>query len=209
MSLTISKQPHWTVPDVRDSEISRGYWKLFSGRCQLSESPRNQKATSLTQSSHLTTANCYFMTRSSLLLMQRCYSSAFACFLGTTSDTLIHPSALAQPIWAGLLRWYLPFVVLFFLSYISLLMMSYHLIWYTVGCIDDRYIFRSNACHLSRATMAIVYAMHSLLDAPLPVGMMHAYMTTLEVAMNKLVVDLSSQFLETHDTKPVSVPSAM
>lgn len=39
------------------------------------------------------------------------------------------------------------------------------------------------------------YSLHTILDAPLPVGLMHSYMTALEERMNKLVVRLSGQFL--------------
>ncbi|KAF8607113.1 hypothetical protein BDV93DRAFT_603777 [Ceratobasidium sp. AG-I] len=155
---------------------------------------------------HLTTTNCYLMTRSSLLLMQRCYPSAFACHLGAMSDELVPSSSLAEPVWAGILRWYLPFVILFFLFYIPLLICFHVYIGRLVNChaLDDC-VQRSV---VPRPLSAFLHSLHSIVDVPLPVGLMHAYMTALEQEMNDLVVRLSVRFLDAAHPAREGAPGA-
>ena len=131
------------------------------------------------------------MTRSSLLLMQRCYPSGFACHLGAMSVGLVPSSSLAEPVWAGILRWYLPFVILFFLLYIPLLI-SFHVY---IGRAMDCRVLDTCASAVYSSVLAFRYSLHSIADVPLPVGLMHAYMTALEEEMNNLVVRLSVRFL--------------
>ncbi|KAG8735615.1 hypothetical protein FRC12_017979, partial [Ceratobasidium sp. 428] len=50
---------------------------------------------------HLTTANCYVMTRTSLLMLQRLHPSVFACCLGSMSGELVDGVELAEPVWVG------------------------------------------------------------------------------------------------------------
>lgn len=150
---------------------------------------------------NLTTANCYMMTRSSLLLLQRCHPSAFACYLGEMSDELTPASVLAEPVWAGLMRWYLPFIGLFFLVYFSLLMTFYNALAPSRGCWSARSFLADATCNSHRWIRALGHAVHSVLNVPVPVGAMHVYMTSLEVEMNKLVVNISTQFLTTGTSK--------
>lgn len=131
------------------------------------------------------------MTRSSLILLQRCYPHAFACYLGAVSDILIPGSALAEPVWAGMLRWYLPFALAFFLTYIPLIVALSYYIWQTMSCVETH---GARCPSSSRMFSAFKSAMHAVLDVPFPIGLMHAYMTSLEVSMNKLIVNLSVQF---------------
>lgn len=134
------------------------------------------------------------MTRSSLLLMLRCYPSAFACHLGAMSDILIPSSCLAEPVWAGILQWYLPFVAVFFLLYVPPVILFHLYLKMYINC------HAFDACAealMPRWISALRYSLHSILDAPLPVGLMHSYMTALEQRMNELVVRLSAQFLIT------------
>ncbi|KAG9085666.1 hypothetical protein FS749_004242 [Ceratobasidium sp. UAMH 11750] len=148
---------------------------------------------------HLTTTNCYFMTRTSLLLLQRCYPKAFACYLGSLSGELVPASDLIEPVWTGVVRWYLPFVVLFFMAYLPLvvaihmqLSMFVRCHWQLASCPHFPYDGRPGL-----TVMALRLALHSLIDVPLPTGIMHAYMTALESAMNELVERLSREFLGT------------
>jgi hypothetical protein len=142
------------------------------------------------------------MTRSSLLLLQRCYPTAFGCHLGAISSGLVPPSVLVEPVWAGLLRWYLPFTIMFFLLYIPLLLLFHT---YVGGIMDCQCTF---VYTVPRVIIAFRFALHSIIDVPLPVGVMHAYMTALEGHMNNLVARLSVQFLGTRapgtDTLPTT-----
>ncbi|KAG9080021.1 hypothetical protein FRC06_007170, partial [Ceratobasidium sp. 370] len=108
---------------------------------------------------HLTTTNCYFMTRTSLLLLQQCYPTAFACYLGPMSGELVPASDLMEPVWTGV---------------------------------------------ASPELVALRLALHSLIDVPLPVGIMHAYTTSLESSMNKLVERLSREFLGTREDSNIA-----
>ncbi|KAF8707453.1 hypothetical protein RHS03_04425, partial [Rhizoctonia solani] len=150
---------------------------------------------------HLTTANCYLMTRSSLILLHRCYPAAFACYLGPPSGEMISPSLLAEPVWAGLLRWYLPFVVVFFFAYIPLVILLHGFLWTSLMCLGS--------CDQgSRALTAVAYAVHSIVDVPLPIGIIHSYMTSLEVQINRLVVNISTQFFRIRNPQVESVPTS-
>ena len=46
------------------------------------------------------------------------------------------------------------------------------------------------------------YAFHTIFDLPLPIGLIHAYMTSLEIAANRIVTNLSAQFLIAHNREP-------
>lgn len=109
------------------------------------------------------------------------------------SDELVPSSSLAEPVWFGIVRWYLPFVVIFFLAYIPLLVLFHTY----VG--DLAYCHALHSCVevfvVPKPLSAFLHSLHSILDVPLPVGLMHAYMTALEEEMNELVVRLSARFL--------------
>lgn len=62
----------------------------------LLSAPRSWPAFVIHWRSHLT--NCYTMTRSSPLLLQRCYTSALACYLGLMPGKLVPASVLAEPV---------------------------------------------------------------------------------------------------------------
>ncbi|CAE6533106.1 unnamed protein product [Rhizoctonia solani] len=140
---------------------------------------------------HLTTANCYLMTRSSLLLLQRCYPHAFECYLGGTSSEPIDSSSLAEPVWTGLVRWYLPFAALFMSVYLFLLVTTYYLM-------SAQFTFSTH----TRVAYGARYALHYGFDVPLPLGFIHAYMNSLETSANTIVVNLSAQFLIMRDGNP-------
>ena len=185
--------------------MCRGCWRLFYSRCPPSECVLClQTDLSDMPGSHLTTTNCYLMTRSSLLLMQRCYPSGFACHLGAMSDKLVPSSSLAEPVWAGILRWYLPFVVVFFAIYVPLVILVHAYIALAIDC----RILDTCASTVDSSVSAFRYSLHSIIDVPLPVGLMHAYMTALEEEMNSLVVRLSLRFLNAQDPAREGVQDA-
>ncbi|KAH7345438.1 hypothetical protein B0J17DRAFT_639895 [Rhizoctonia solani] len=148
---------------------------------------------------HITTANCYLMTRSSLILLHRCCPTAFACYLGSPSGELISASLLAEPVWAGLLRWYLPFVAAFFMLYYPLLIILHRFLYMSFDCFVT--------CNAGNKLLrSVVYALHSILDVPLPIGIIHSYMNSLEVQINKLVVNISTQFFRIRNSHAEPVP---
>ena len=100
-------------------------------------------------------------------------------------------SELAEPVWTGLIEWYLPFVVLFFLVYIPLVGVIHYLMGTVVSYGEPS---KSGGYHL--LYNAFRTAMHPIFDGPLPIGVIHAYMTSLEEEMNDLIVRLLTQFLE-------------
>ncbi|KAF8597578.1 hypothetical protein BDV93DRAFT_547870 [Ceratobasidium sp. AG-I] len=129
---------------------------------------------------HLVTTNCYFMTRSSLLLLQRCFPTSFACYLGSASGELVRHSELAEPVWAGLLRWYLPFVIAVFIIYLPAVIFTQVILAGTTkggGFADSLRI-----------------SAHAIIDIPLPVGLLHAWITSLEVRMNDLVLRIATEY---------------
>ncbi|KAH7337405.1 hypothetical protein B0J17DRAFT_662843 [Rhizoctonia solani] len=144
---------------------------------------------------HLVTTNCYFMTRSSLLLLQRCFPTSFACYMGSTSDELIHASQLAEPVWAGLIKWYLPFAIAIFLFYFPLLVLGHVFLSGIVDCGSSWTCAAKLTIDQPRIVVfrALRLALHGM-DVPLPLGLLHAWMTSLEVRMNDLVVRLSTQY---------------
>jgi hypothetical protein len=131
------------------------------------------------------------MTRSSLLLLQRRYPEAFECHLGSASSEVTAPSLLAEPVWAGVVRWYLPFVILFFLIYFPLLVMMHTSIYAHLGCS----VSMSRNCKATKLVQGLRYSLHSILDVPLPVGLVHTYLNSLENSMNTTVMKLSAQFM--------------
>ncbi|KAF8607114.1 hypothetical protein BDV93DRAFT_552863, partial [Ceratobasidium sp. AG-I] len=144
---------------------------------------------------HLTTTNCYFMTRTSLLLFQRCYPKVFACHFGPMSGELVSGSDLAEPVWAGLLKWYLPFVLFCVLAYVPLVVIFHVIIARLMDCRGLQKCYEYPANVLPRALLALRTALHAIVDVPLLVGLLHSYMTALEGRMNDLVVRLSVQFV--------------
>ncbi|CAE6424747.1 unnamed protein product [Rhizoctonia solani] len=183
------------VQNVRSAMLERPMLKDVSGILEgiLLEMPNY---------SHLTTANCYLMTRSSLILLHRCCPAAFACYLGPPSGELISPSLLAEPVWAGLLRWYLPFVVTFFMIYFPLLILLHQFLYMSFDC----FITCTTGNKLLRA---VDYALHSILDVPLPIGLIHSYMTSLEVQVNRLVVNISTQFFRIRSAPMEPLPPSV
>lgn len=163
--------------------------------------------------SHLTTTNCYFMTRSSLLLLQRCFPTSFACYIGSSSGELIASSNLAEPVWAGLLRWYLPFVILIFVLYVPIVAVAHVFFYRMISCrqlVCPMEFWGPNSgagmvTGLSHIMQALRLSVHGILDVPLPVGLLHAWMTALEVTMNDLVVRLSTQYHALERTVPESM----
>jgi hypothetical protein len=139
------------------------------------------------------------MTRSSLLLLQRCFPNSFACYVGSASGELIASSDLAEPVWAGLLRWYLPFVITMFTLYFPLVILAHIFLSNMLRCgvplvceLPPGAMVGNSP--LSRPIRGLLIATHGIIDVPLPVGLLHAWMTVLEVGMNNLVMRLSTQF---------------
>ena len=91
------------------------------------------------------------------------------------SDELVPSSSLAEPVWAGILRWYLPFVVVFFAIYVPLVILVRAYIALAIDC----RILDTCASTVDSSVSAFRYSLHSIIDVPLPVGLMHAYMTAL------------------------------
>ncbi|KAG9074785.1 hypothetical protein FS749_013624 [Ceratobasidium sp. UAMH 11750] len=153
---------------------------------------------------HLTTTNCYFMTRSSILLLQRCFPNSFACFMGSASGKFIASSELAEPDWAGLVRWYLPFVITMFALYLPLVTFAHCMVANAFACQKIRVcpvhiwsigsIYWDGLVSLPRVTQGLRAATHGIVDVPLPIGILHAWMTALEVRMNNLVTSLSTEY---------------
>ncbi|KAG8703798.1 hypothetical protein FRC09_003936 [Ceratobasidium sp. 395] len=48
-------------------------------------------------------------------------------------------------------------------------------------------------------------ALHALIDVPLPIGMIHAYLTSLELSMNGLVGRLSREFFQAQESEGSAV----
>ncbi|KAG8715933.1 hypothetical protein FRC08_010017 [Ceratobasidium sp. 394] len=149
---------------------------------------------------HLTTTNCYFMTRTSLLLLQRCYPTAFTCYLGSMSGELVPASDLTEPVWTGVIRWYLPLVVLFFMAYVPVVVVVHLQFTKLTTCLGIRGCDSKSHYYQTRWELAALrFALHSIIDVPLPIGIMHAYTASLELSMSKLVERLSGVFLGTRE----------
>ncbi|KDN40386.1 hypothetical protein RSAG8_08149, partial [Rhizoctonia solani AG-8 WAC10335] len=196
----------WDLLKDNDNYVSH---HVQSSRSGTSEGPRLRDVSGILEgilvempNYHLTTANCYLMTRSSLILLHRCCPAAFACYLGPPSGELISPSLLAEPVWRGLLRWYLPFIVTFFMIYFPLLILLHRFLYMSFDC----FITCTTGNKMLRA---VDYALHSILDVPLPIGLIHSYMTSLEVQTNRLVVNISTQFFRIRNTHTEPVPSSV
>ncbi|KAG8774225.1 hypothetical protein FRC12_002101 [Ceratobasidium sp. 428] len=125
-----------------------------------------------------------------------------------TSGELVASSDLAEPIWAGLLRWYLPFVITILLIYFPLLVLAHYVFGNLLGCqkvwvcpisegpgvdgtMEPIFIWT-----LSNLSQGLRLGVHGILDVPLPIGLLHAWMTALEIRMNNLVTRLSSEYHE-------------
>ncbi|KDN34512.1 hypothetical protein RSAG8_12385, partial [Rhizoctonia solani AG-8 WAC10335] len=54
----------------------------------------------------------------------------------------------------------------------------------------------------ARAMHGMRYALHFGFDVPIPVGLIHAYMNSLETSANTIVINLSTQFLTAHAGDP-------
>lgn len=155
------------------------------------------------------------MTRSSLLLLLQCFPTSFACFLGSSSGELVPASGLAEPVWAGLLHWYLPFVIIILALYIPPIIAA-HVILINllrckhVMCPMDIWggaglgIGGLGQSPLSISLEALRLAAHGLIDVPIPIGILHAWITVLEVRMNGLVSRLSAQYHELGNAVPES-----
>ncbi|KDN42032.1 hypothetical protein RSAG8_07077, partial [Rhizoctonia solani AG-8 WAC10335] len=174
------------VPQNTDSSIPTGPTPRLKDVSRLLEAILLEMPTY-----HLVTTNCYFMTRSSLLLLQRCFPTSFTCHMGSISDEVIHASQLAEPIWAGLLKWYLPFAIAIFFLYFPLLVLGHVFLNSMIDCGNPwECLEKPPNMGLSRAFRLALHGM----DVPLPLGLLHAWMTSLEVRMNDLVVRLSNQY---------------
>ena len=155
------------------------------------------------------------MTRSSLLLLLRCFPTSFACHLGSASGNLVPASDFAEPIWAGLLRWYLPFVLVILAFYIPPIIAAHVVVINLLRCKDimcplhfwggaELGVGGLGPSPLSVALESLRLAAHGLIDVAIPIGILHACITVLEVKMNDLVSKLSVRYHELENGVPGS-----
>ncbi|KAG8711618.1 hypothetical protein FRC08_015676 [Ceratobasidium sp. 394] len=166
---------------------------------------------------------CYFKTvssfvtaRSSLLAIQRCFVHEFACQLGDERE-LIPVSALEEPAWSCLLRWYLLFTSIALLLY-AIAVVGIH-IWFAyilssstdkpslanrVGVLEAAEKCMANPsapeCVLSEDPTAVWrnalrLMLHIVLDLPFPVGLLHTWLSSKELQIVGLVNRVSARFL--------------
>ncbi|KAG8685746.1 hypothetical protein FRC09_014553, partial [Ceratobasidium sp. 395] len=158
-----------------------------------------------------------FMTaRSSLLAIQRCFAHEFACQLGEERE-LVSGSALEEPAWSCLLRWYLPFASIALLLY-TFAVVGVH-VWVAyilssgaskpslgnrVGVLEAAEKCMSNPsapeCALMESSTAVWGSalrlmLHLVLDLPFPVGLLHTWLSWKELQIVALVRKISGRFL--------------
>lgn len=189
-----------------------------SGRPSLQDVSRLIEAVILeAPSSHFKTASSFVTARSSLLVVQRCFPHDFACQLGEERE-LVSASALEEPSWSSLLRWYLPFASIA-LSLYTIAVVALH-IWVAhllssgnasrpslgnrVGVLEaaEKCMIDPTAPECARPEMAAAVwqnglrlMLHLMLDLPFPVGLLHTWLMSKEMQMGGLVKRVSSRFL--------------
>ncbi|KAG8743293.1 hypothetical protein FRC10_012256 [Ceratobasidium sp. 414] len=161
------------------------------------------------------TVSSFVTARSSLLAIQRCFIHEFACQLGEERE-LVPVSALEEPAWSCLLRWYLPFTSIALVLY-AIAVVGIH-IWVAsilssntgkpslanrVGVLEAAEKCMSNLsapeCVLSEDSAvwrnALRLMLHIMLDLPFPVGLLHAWLSAKELQIVGLVRRVSARFL--------------
>ncbi|KAG8766469.1 hypothetical protein FRC12_006865 [Ceratobasidium sp. 428] len=159
---------------------------------------------------------CFMTARSSLLAIQRCFAHEFACQLGEERE-LVSGSALEEPAWSCLLRWYLPFASIALLLY-TFAVVGVH-VWVAyilssgaskpslgnrVGVLEAAEKCMSNPsapeCALMESSTAVWRSalrlmLHLVLDLPFPVGLLHTWLSWKELQIVALVRKISGRFL--------------
>lgn len=196
---------------------------LSTARDGSSGRPSLQDVCRLIEAVVLETPACYFKTvssfvaaRTSLLVVQRCFAHEFACQLGEERD-LVSASALEEPAWSCLLRWYPLFASIALLLY-TITIVALH-IWVAhilnagsdkpalgsrVGVLEAAERCMSNPsapeCQLppgSAATWhnALRLMLHVVFDLPFPVGLLHTWLSAKEWQIVGMVNRISARFL--------------
>ncbi|ELU39633.1 hypothetical protein AG1IA_06337 [Rhizoctonia solani AG-1 IA] len=151
----------------------------------------------------------YVTSRSTLLVIYNCFPHDFACSLGEEEE-LVPASMLEEPAWASLLRWYFPFtaiaLVLYFLAVIVVHVWVGRLLASPRG---NRVLDAAQRCmrdptapecellnvHDPAWKSALRLMLHLVLDLPFPVGLLHTWLSSLELSMGTLVKRVSTRYL--------------
>ncbi|KAF8607325.1 hypothetical protein BDV93DRAFT_520196 [Ceratobasidium sp. AG-I] len=192
---------------------------VSSGRPSLQDVSRLIEAVILeAPSSHFKTVSSFVTARSSLLVIQRCFPHDFACQLGEERE-LVPASALEEPSWASLLRWYLPFTFialsLYAIAVVALHIWVAHLLGSSktskhsignrVGVLEaaEKCMLDQTAPECAHSDMSAAVwqnglrlMLHLMLDLPFPVGLLHTWLMSTEMRMGGLVRRVSSRFLD-------------
>ncbi|KAG9119696.1 hypothetical protein FRC07_005146, partial [Ceratobasidium sp. 392] len=188
-----------------------------SGRPSLQDVCRLVEAVVLeTPTGSFKTVSGFLTARSSLLVVQRCFVHEFACQLGEERE-LVPASALEEPAWSCLLRWYLPFAAIALLLY-AVAVVGIH-IWVAyilstntnkpglgsrVGVLEaaEKCMLNPSApeCALPKGSTAVWrnalrLMLHLVLDLPFPVGLLHTWLSAKELQIAALVKKVSGRFL--------------
>ncbi|CEL54911.1 hypothetical protein RSOLAG1IB_07403 [Rhizoctonia solani AG-1 IB] len=154
-------------------------------------------------------ASSYVTCRSTLLAIHNCFPHDFACSLGEERD-LVPASMLEEPAWASLLRWYFPFTAVALVFYILAVIVIH--VW--VGRLlasprGNRVLDLAQKCmrdptaaecellnvHDPVWRSALRLVLHLVLDLPFPVGLLHTWLSSLELGMGALVKRVSARYL--------------
>ncbi|KAF8607329.1 hypothetical protein BDV93DRAFT_553048 [Ceratobasidium sp. AG-I] len=172
----------------------------------------------------LTTKNCFMMTRSILMILCNCFGdSQFICYLGdeTSPEGPVSAGFLVEPLYNGIVRWYLPVVLTGLVAYI-LFMLGIHWLleaqpfyfnkidaqracdYYEAEGIFDCLEFVRNAAPkdvvVDSAVLlrhgGIMY-LHAALDIPFPCAVIHWWLTKMEKEIRKVCEGLRHRMATT------------
>ncbi|CAE6337885.1 unnamed protein product [Rhizoctonia solani] len=154
-------------------------------------------------------ASSYVTCRSTLLVIHNCFPHDFACSLGEERE-LVSASMLEEPAWASLFRWYFPFATVALVIYVLAVVVVH--VW--VGrllasprgnrvldaaqkCMRDP---TASECELLNVDdpvwkSALRLVLHLILDLPFPVGLLHTWLSSLELGMGALVKRVPARYL--------------
>ncbi|GAB1520310.1 hypothetical protein RhiTH_003384 [Rhizoctonia solani] len=154
-------------------------------------------------------ASSYVTSRSTLLVIYNCFPHDFACSLGEEEE-LVPASMLEEPAWASLLRWYFPFTAIALVLYVLAVIVVH--VW--VGRLlasprGNRVLDAAQRCmrdptapecellnvHDPPWKSALRLMLHLVLDLPFPVGLLHTWLSSLELSMGTLVKRVSTRYL--------------
>ncbi|CAE6487001.1 unnamed protein product [Rhizoctonia solani] len=154
-------------------------------------------------------ASSYVTCRSTLGVIRNCFPHEFACSLGKEHE-LVPASMLEEPIWASLLRWYFPFVAVGIVLYAIAVMFIHVWVGRLLGspqggnvldlapkCMRDP---TAPECDITGLVdpvwkMALRLVLHLALDLPIPVGVVHTWLASLELEMDQVVKRVTARYL--------------